>query len=154
MTAQNAINRCIEVIKTLSGGGFKLTKFISDSPKIFKELLLNGVSQEHSIVDIDLQNISIQRALGVLWDIENDLLKVKAVQKDITMPKSGLLSLVSSVFDPLGTHFSIIMAKKTRFFWLYEYDTYEQIEEKITITRCLKYSRDTWVSIKRDFKNI
>ena len=154
MTIQNAINRCIEVIKTLSGGGFKLTKFISNSPKIFKELLLNGVYQEHSIVAIDLQNISIQRALGVLWDIENDLLKVKAVQKDITMPKRGLLSLVSSVFNPLGTHFSIIMAKKTQFFWLYEYDAYGQIEQKITITRCRKYSRDTWVSIKRDFKNI
>ena len=70
----------------------------------------------YSIVDIDLQNTSIQRTLGVLWDTENDLLKVKAVQKNITVPKRGLLSLVSSIFDPLGTHFSVIMAKKTRFF--------------------------------------
>ena len=55
-----------------------------------------------SIVDLDLQNNPIQRALGVLWDTENDLLKVKTIQKDISLTKRGLLSLVSSIFDPLG----------------------------------------------------
>ena len=96
------MNTCIEVIKTLSSGGFKLTKFISNSPKILEELLTYGFSQKHSIVDLDLQNTPIQRTLGVLWDMENDLLKVKAIQKEIPMTKRGLLSLVSSIFDPLG----------------------------------------------------
>ena len=101
-TTQKAINTSIEVIKTLSSGGFKLTKFISNSPKILEELLTYGFSQKHSIVDLDLQNTPIQRTLGVLWDMENDLLKVKAIQKEIPMTKRGLLSLVSSIFDPLG----------------------------------------------------
>ena len=101
-TTQKAINTCIEVIKTLSSGGFKLTKFVSKYPKILKELLLYGVSQEHSIVEFDLQNTPIQRTLGVLWDTEDDLLKVKTIQKDVPMTKYGLLSLVSSIFDPLG----------------------------------------------------
>ena len=100
-TTQKAIKTCIELIKTLSSGGFKLTKFISNSPKILKELLPYGVSQKHSIVDLDLQNTPIQRALGVLGDTENDLLKVKTIQKDISMTKRGLLSLVSSIFDSL-----------------------------------------------------
>ena len=96
------MNTCIEVIKTLSAGGFKLTKFISNSPKILKELLRYGVSQKHAVVDLDLQKTSIQRTLGVLWDMENGLLKLKTIQKDITMTKRGLLSSVSSIFDPLG----------------------------------------------------
>ena len=41
---------------SFSWGGFKLTNFISNSPKILKELLLYGVSQKDSIVDLDLQN--------------------------------------------------------------------------------------------------
>ena len=94
---QKTINTCIEVIKTLSSGRFKLTKFISNSPKILKELLPNGVSQKHSIVDLDLQNTPLQRALGVLGDTENDLLKVKTIQKDIPMTKHGLLSLVRPI---------------------------------------------------------
>ena len=101
-TTQNTINTCIEVIKTLSGGGFKLTKFISNRPKILKELLPYGVSQKHSIVDLDLQNTTIQRALGALWNTENDLLKIKKIQKHIPMTKHGVLSLLSSIFDPLG----------------------------------------------------
>ena len=101
-TTQKAVNTCTKVIKTLSSGAFQLTKFISNSPKILKELLPYGVSQKHSIVDLDLQNTSIQRTLGVLLDTENDLLKVKTIQKDIPMTKRGLLSLVSSIFHPLG----------------------------------------------------
>ena len=96
-TTQKAIKTCIELIKTLSSGGFKLTKFISNSPKILKELLPYGVSQKHSIVDLDLQNTPIQRTLGVLLDTENDLLKVKTIQKDIPMTKHGLLSLVKPI---------------------------------------------------------
>ena len=66
-----------------------------------KELLPYGVSQKHSIVNLDLQNTPIKRTLGVLWGMENDLLKVKTIQKDISMTKRGLLSLVSSIFDSL-----------------------------------------------------
>ena len=55
-TTQKAISTCIEVIQTLSSGGFKLTRFVSKCPKILKELLPYGVSQEHSIVESDLQN--------------------------------------------------------------------------------------------------
>ena len=67
-TTQKAINICIEAIKTLLSGGFKVTKFISNSSKILKEFLPYGVSQKHSIVDLDLQNTLIKRTLGVLWD--------------------------------------------------------------------------------------
>ena len=58
-----------EFIKTFSAGGLKLTKFISNSPKILKELLRYGVSQKKIIVVWDLQNTPIQRALEFLWDI-------------------------------------------------------------------------------------
>ena len=67
-TTKKAIDTCIEAIKTLLSGGFKLTKFISNSSKMLKELLSYGVSQKHSIVDLDLQNNLLQRTLGVLWD--------------------------------------------------------------------------------------
>ena len=87
-TTQKAINTCIQVVKTLSSGGFKLTKFIFNSPKILKELLPYSVSQ--NIADLDLQNTTIQRASGVLWDTEKDLLKVKTIQEDIPMTKHSL----------------------------------------------------------------
>ena len=68
-----------------------MAKFISNSKNVLKELLPYGVSEKHSIVGLDLQNTPTQRALGVLWDTENNLLKVIEIQKDIPMTKRGLL---------------------------------------------------------------
>ena len=56
--------------RTTQKGGFKVTKFISNSKKILKGLLPYGVSQKHSIVCLDSQNTSIQRELGVLYYTE------------------------------------------------------------------------------------
>ena len=49
---QKAMKTSIKVIKTFSAGEFKLTKFISNSPKILKELLPYRVCQKYSIVNL------------------------------------------------------------------------------------------------------
>ena len=58
-----------------------------------KELLPHGAS---SIVDLDLQNMPTQITLGVLWDTENDLLKVKLIQKDVPVRQRGLIRFLTN----------------------------------------------------------
>ena len=45
---------------------------------------------------------AIERALGVHWCIESDTLQFRIIVQDKPLSRRGILSTVSSVFDPLG----------------------------------------------------
>ena len=99
-TKSEAAELAIQMIKLLSTGSFRLTKWISNDRDVIKSLPSSEVSTK--IVSLDLKDLPIERALGVLWDTENDVLFIKAVLKDLPPTKRGVLSFVSSIFDPIG----------------------------------------------------
>jgi len=53
---------------------------------------------------LDLQHhaLPVERTLGVRWDVETDTLSFATCMKQKPMTRRGMLSIVSSVFDPLG----------------------------------------------------
>ena len=53
-------------------------------------------------MDLDLDQLPLERALGVYWDAQTDTFKFKALQAYKPSTKRGMLSVVSSLFDPLG----------------------------------------------------
>ena len=96
-----AIKVIVEVIQLLKLGGFNLTKFVSNNSEIDKYTHQQS-STAKDLVNLDLDETPIERALGVLWDPKQDVLKIKTVNKEISNTKRGILSFVSSIFDPLG----------------------------------------------------
>ena len=88
------------MIKLLAAASFRLTKWISNDKDVIKSLPSSEISDK--IVNLDLKNLPIERALGVLWDTEKDILFIKAVSKNLPPTKRGVLSFISSIFDPLG----------------------------------------------------
>ena len=89
-----AINTWREISETLNKGGFHLTKFVSNDREILKPLPQS--------VNLDLEKISLERALGMLWNPHNDTIKVKAAMKPFPPSTRSLLSFIFSVFDRLG----------------------------------------------------
>ena len=82
-------------------GGFKLTKFISNK----KDILFRTpyAIRRDGAKDNDLTgSLPIERALGVFWDADNDVIKFKIDLKDQPMTRQGMLSVISSIYDPLG----------------------------------------------------
>ena len=75
----------IQEVKDLcKRGGFNLTKFISNKKDVLfqipDELRRNGAK------DKDLTgSLPIERALGIFWDAENDVIKLKIDLKDQSM---------------------------------------------------------------------
>ena len=53
-------------------------------------------------MNVDLNSLISERTLGLIRNIENDTFTFKPVTKDLPDTKRGILSIVSSVFDPLG----------------------------------------------------
>ena len=98
---QEAIILAQEMIKKLMKcGGFNLTKFIGNSKKVMKALPRSALAKPD--IDLSLDSLPTERALGVRWNIEKDTFIFSTVKKEVPATKRGILKLVSSIFDPLG----------------------------------------------------
>ena len=84
----------------LKEGGFRLTKFLSNR----REVLLTLPSQERAnpTLNLELDRLPINRTLGLHWDAERDVFCFKTVSTNKPATKRGVLSTISTLFDPLG----------------------------------------------------
>ena len=81
-------------------GGFHLTKFTSNSRKLLATL--PEKERANPALNLDLDQLPIGRALGLHWDADSDTFLFKVVPTNKPPTKRGILSTVSSLFDPLG----------------------------------------------------
>lgn len=61
---------------------------------------------------MELDSLSVERVLGVEWNIKSDSFKFKIVLKDRPLTRRGILSTVSSIFDPLGMLSPVVLTAK------------------------------------------
>jgi hypothetical protein len=96
----SAIALAHQVSKTLVDHGFFLTKWLSSSQEV-----IDSLPQEQRALkefNFDLEEIPIQRALGLGWDVNEDCFVFRPVVKNVPMTKRGIIAAVSSIFDPCG----------------------------------------------------
>ena len=97
---QIAIELIAKVHQLCGSGGFNLTKFVCNNKEV-----LNSVPQakrsDEQTKDIG-KSETIERALGVHWCLENDTLGFRVNLQDTPLTRRGILSTISSVYDPLG----------------------------------------------------
>ena len=86
---ESAISLATSLVKLLAEGGFHLSKFTSNSREVLSSIM-------------DLDRLPMGRALGVYWDAETDAFGFKSVPSAKPSTKRGILSVTSSLFDPLG----------------------------------------------------
>ena len=89
---------CQVIIKVLASANFRLHKWITNSLLIFETLPGSEVSDKC----INLNEQTIERILEIIWKTECDTLKVDLVRKTSLPTKRGVLSQLSTIFDPLG----------------------------------------------------
>ena len=92
----------IDVINILQKGGFGLTKFISNNRSMLQAFPTNNVSRKLTEINLSVNDIPIERALRILWNPETDTIHIKYTLKPVFATKRGILSPISSIFDPLG----------------------------------------------------
>ena len=84
----------------MSNGGFRLTKWLSNNKNILKSV--PPTERSPKIVNLDLDNIPVERALGIIWDPQEDMLHIKDVTKNVALTKTELLSFTNSIYHPVG----------------------------------------------------
>ena len=100
-TETEAVKLAADLRKILAKGGFRLTKWLSNSKRLLSSLPESERAQ--SVKSLDFDKIkSSERALGVRWNFSEDTFSFDIIPKDKPTNRRGLLSIISSVYDPLG----------------------------------------------------
>ena len=86
----------------LATANLHLHKIASNLPEVTQAFQIEDQVADLQDLDLSKDTIPTQRSLGVLWDISSDSLTFKANVEAKLFTTRGVLSVVNSLYDPLG----------------------------------------------------
>ena len=96
-----AVRLADQLRQCLAKGGFRLTKWVSNSPAVIKSIPES--ERAPSIMQLDFDRLNhVERPLGVQWNVASDKFGFNISVKDRPQTRRGILSVVSSIYDPMG----------------------------------------------------
>ena len=101
-TVEEAVSLSSELRALTQRGGFRLTQWVSNSREVLNHIPEPERAKNLKEVDLDYEELPSEKALGVLWAVESDSLGCHVSVPDKPVTRRGILSVVSSVYDPLG----------------------------------------------------
>lgn len=110
-TSAEAINLTKELKDMLNRGGFNLTKWTSNDKDVINSIEDSDKAKSVKNLSLD-DDLPIERALGVVWNIEDDKIAIKSQVPNKPVTRRGILSATSSVYDPLGLVCPFILPAK------------------------------------------
>ena len=98
---EGAVSLLSEVQNSCKEGGFNLTKVVSNSHKVISSTAVD--KRAASLKEFELfKKLPVERALGVVWSVENDSFGFRISIQDQPLTRRGILSSISSIYDPCG----------------------------------------------------
>lgn len=114
-TLEQAIYLAQELILTLNKGGFELRKFRSCAPELI-ESIPSHLVETSVITPVSDSDSGLTKALGLFWHSQLDKLSIdSSVSKDLhktSFTKRELLSVIASIYDPLGLVSPVVVLPK------------------------------------------
>ncbi|XP_052445519.1 uncharacterized protein LOC127987300 [Carassius gibelio] len=109
---EDAVTLAKDLRTLCASGGFTLTKWVSNSRKVL--MTIPEVHRASEVKDLDLRHdaLTVERTLGVQWDTETDTFTYSMKLQDKPMTRRGILSVVNSIYDPLGFLAPVILPAK------------------------------------------
>ena len=115
-TAADAISLANKVGKQLNKGGFRLTKWCSNDRSVIAAIPVS--ERAKTVVNLELEELPTQSALGMKWNIEDGKFvweisdKLMSAKSKKLMTRRSIVSVVYSLFDPMGFIAPYIMKAK------------------------------------------
>jgi hypothetical protein len=81
---QEAIGLSIEMTELLQRSGIRLTKFMSSSKKVIAAVPAS--ERENPSFNLNMDKLPVERALGMIWNVEADALQVYTIHLDLLLP--------------------------------------------------------------------
>ena len=108
----NAVEVVDQLREILSRGGFRLTKWSGNRSEVLDTIPQDEKAPSGLDLDLDKNKLPVQRTLGLHWNMESDKFMFKVALKDRPNTRRGILSLTSSVYDPLGFVAPVVLPAK------------------------------------------
>ena len=81
---------------------FKLTKFTSNNRHVLESIPEERRRINAKDIDLNCDYLKDETALGVHWKVQEDSLGFQITLKEKPTTRRGILSVISSIYDPLG----------------------------------------------------
>lgn len=99
---EEAIQLAQEARELCALGGLRLHKFVSNDRAVLESITPSERASDIKDLNLTFDNLPSERALGIQWHIESDCLKFSVNLKNQPATRRGILSIVASLYDPLG----------------------------------------------------
>ena len=113
---EKAVTLANQLQELLKKRGFRLTKWLSNDRNLLAEIPES--ERAKSVVNLEIGKLATECALGIKWNVETDKF-IWDIQEETLMllrgklpTKRGILSVIYSLFDPLGFIAPYIMKGK------------------------------------------
>jgi len=93
-------------------GGFNLHKFTASNKTIIEAIPPLQRAKNVQNIDLAREDLPVERPLGVEWCVETDTFRFRVTLQNKPATRRGILSTVSSIFDPLGLLSPFILTGK------------------------------------------
>ena len=111
-TTKEAIDLVTATQAKLATANLKLHKVVSNSVEVMEAF--PAEDRGKGVRDLDLRHDSLpaQRSLGVYWNLEEDTFTFKVCLPEKPFTRRGVLSVVNSIYDPLGLAVPVLLEGK------------------------------------------
>ena len=96
----------------LATANLRLHKIASSHPEVTHAFPREDQASDPRDLDLSLDTVPVQRALGVQWDISADVFTFKVSLGRRPFTRRGVLSVLNSLYDPLGLAAPVIVRGK------------------------------------------
>ena len=111
-SSEQAVSLVNDLCDLHAKGGFRLTTWQYNRPEVLQSIPKDERAQSVLNLDFFKDTLPIQRALGLKWDMESGKFIFDGVLKDKPTTRRGILSLISSLDDPLGFLAPVVLPAK------------------------------------------
>ena len=113
LRTESEANSMIKEIQHLcSTRGFNLTKWISNSRTVLQSIPSESQAKNVCQLNLEHEQLPVDRALGVTWSVENDSFGFSISQRQAKSTRRNMLSIINSVYDPLGLVAPVMLKAK------------------------------------------
>ncbi|XP_059097362.1 uncharacterized protein LOC131891740 [Tigriopus californicus] len=101
-TVEKACKVVRQVRKICSYGHFNFTQIISNQRRVLDTIPSQNLKPTTRDLDFVNDDLPMERALGVVWNLQDYMLGFRIQIQDKPLNRRGILSTIHSIYDPLG----------------------------------------------------